>query len=75
MIKPALLNYVKDSSMKSSRIMLLVLAAALAAITASGCAELTNSPAAGATASVQSDIDTPGNAQSPYPAATDAGSF
>jgi hypothetical protein len=64
--------------MKASMLKLLVLAASLGAALVSGCAELTAAPAAaGASAAdaAQSAIDTPGNAQSPYPAATDAGIF
>ena len=61
--------------MKAS-LKLVVLAASLAAAFISGCAELSTSPAgAGATASAQSDIDTPGNPHSPYPAETDFGIF
>jgi len=54
----------------------LVLAATLAAALASGCASLdSSSAAAGSTTTSQSDIDTPGNPHSPYPAETDAGIF
>ena len=62
--------------MKASTAKLLVLAASLTAALVAGCAGLNDpSAASGASATTQSDIDTPGNPHSPYPAVTDAAIF
>jgi hypothetical protein len=76
-----MMNSQFPSTLKKGRVMkTLILAASLAAVVISGCADLNgtyagSSSSAGASASTQSDIDTPGNPKSPYPAATDAGIF
>jgi len=64
--------------MKGNNVKTLIFAASLAALLVSGCADLgsySGSPAAGASSSARSDIDTPGNPKSPYPAVTDKGLF
>ena len=77
-LSPAIMTGVslnEGHPMKAPMFKKLVLVAALAAAVVSGCADLTTGAATGGTVTAQSDINMPGNAHSPYPAATDRGIF